>query len=242
MPQPHLAKLRHGIEKGIKMSIEHFSDVTEKPHVTSDIDRRPRAGGLNLNAPTAWYVVEVKRFLEQKSGLYINNPKNFDYDIEAYVATQTKKPVTDGRKGKDGGTGKEVRKTVIHSKIFVRVSQDNRIDVLKRCPYLIRYMKDPLRSLTANGFTDFARVPDVEIQRLREILEMVDEPVEYTEFAPHKGEEVEVIGGLLAQSELLKDLKGIISVTNGKKYATVILEGIGGLKFRLPVKDLVQTN
>lgn len=201
------------------MSIEHISDVTEKTHETSDLNRRPRAGGLGLDTPTAWYVAEVKRFLEQKSGLYINNPKNFDYDIEAYVATQTKK-------------------TVIHGKIFIRVSQDNRIDVLKRCPYLIRYMKDPLRSLTANGFTDFARVPDVEIQRLRQILALVDEPVEYTEFTPHKGDEVEVIGGLLSQSELLKDLKGKISITNGKKYATVILEGIGGLKFRLPVKDL----
>jgi hypothetical protein len=58
------------------------------------------------------------------------------------------------------------------------------------------------------------------------------------EFVPQVADEVEVIGGVLSRSSLFKGMKGKVEMINGSKYATVTLEGIGGLKFKLPVRNL----
>ena len=193
--------------------------------------------------PSAWYVCIVKRHKERDCRDFINTPGNFDFKVEAYAATQPKVEVdSKGRPKNTSASAKSKEQVVIHGKLFVRVDMLHRVDVLKKCLYLVSYMKDPLLELTDNGFTDFARVPDKEIKRLRGILEMADDKVEYMEFVPQVADEVEVIGGLLSRSALFKDLKGKVEMLNGSKYATVVLEGIGGLKFKLPVRNLKKTN
>ncbi len=179
--------------------------------------------------PTAWYVVQIKRFSEEKAQKMLNNPDGFvntatgvPYHVEAYAAIQT------GLKNK----------VVIHGKLFVRVDELHRIDILRQCPYLKGFMKDPSLSHTANDFTNFARVPDKQIARLRAILEIADGPVAYNETVPQAHDNIQVIGGLLSKSTLFKDLKGEISQTDGKKYATVILDSLGSFKFKLSVKNL----
>jgi hypothetical protein len=98
------------------------------------------------------------------------------------------------------------------------------------------YLKDPALSLTANDFTDFARVPDREMKALRAILEIADGKVEYSDLGVN--DTVKFTKGILSKSEILKDLEGTIELVNGRKKATVILDKIGVFKFILPVSQL----
>ncbi len=191
--------------------------------------KTPQPAVAKVFDPTAWYVVQTKRYSEEKAQTLLNTPEGFvnattgtPYHVEAYAAIQT------GLRNK----------VVIHGKLFVRVDESHRIDVLRQCPYLKGFMKDPSLARTANDFTDFARVPDQQIQRLRAILEMAEGPVAYDEVVPQAHDNIQVIGGLLSRTKLFQDLKGEISQTNGKQYATVILDSLGSFKFKLPVKHL----
>lgn len=179
--------------------------------------------------PTAWYVVHTKRYKEVSSRDFLNSPKGFvndqtkePYTVEAYAAIQ-----------EDEGN-----RLVIHGKIFVRVEEVNRIDVLRKCADLKGYVKDLARALTANDFTDFARVPDREIKTLRAILEIADGIVDYSEEPFHINDTVRISKGILSRSEELKDIVGTVEMVNGRKRATVILDRLGVFKFNLPVSLL----
>ena len=176
--------------------------------------------------PSAWYVADVKRHTELSSETFLNDPKGFvndktcqAYQVEAYVAAKTVK------------TKKTV---VIHGKIFIRVDEDHRIDVLRKCPSIRGFKKDPTLLPTAHGFTDFARVPDAQIKALQEILLIADGTVEYSEeVTPQINDSVKLNGGILAKSEVLKDLEGTVEMVNGKNRVTVVLDRIGCFKFTL---------
>lgn len=179
--------------------------------------------------PTAWYVIQTKRYKEIDSCNILNSDKGFynnlarqSYFVEAYAAVQ-----------KDEGN-----KVLIHGKIFVRVDEANRVDVLKQCPFLKGYVKDPSRSLTVNRFTGFARVPDREMKAMRAILEIADGEVDYSEQPIEVKDKVRITTGILAKSEALKGLEGSVEICNGQKRATVILDKLGVFKFNLPVSQL----
>lgn len=181
--------------------------------------------------PTAWYVAEVrKRWTELKSRAFldhktfVNDTTGQTYQVEAYVATQT-------RKG--------VEKVFIHGKVFIRVDEANRIDVLRKCQLLKFFAKDRARALTEHAFTDFARIPNWQIERLKDIIQIADGTIEYSEeVVPQLHDAVRLNDGLLSKSDLLKDLEGTIEQVNGRKYATVVLDKLGVFKFKLPVTDL----
>ena len=200
-----------------KESGKIIHQAKEKPKVRKAFD------------PTAWYIVHTRRFKEVCSRDFLNSPKGFvndstntPYTVEAYAAIQ-----------EDEGN-----KLVIHGKIFVRVDEVNRVDVLKKCVFLKGYAKDPALSLTESHFTDFARVPDREIKALRAILEIADGDVEYSERNISANDTVVFKKGILSKSEALKDMVGTIEMVNGKKRATVILDKLGVFKFTLPVSQL----
>ena len=177
--------------------------------------------------PTAWYIVQTKRYKEVACRDILNTPKGFvngssqePYTVEAYAAIQED----------------EDNRLVIHGKIFIRVDEAHRVDVLKKCPYLKGYVKDPSLSLTEHNFTAFARVPDREMKALRAILEIAEGQVEYSEFCVN--DTVKIKKGILSKSGLLKDLEGTIEMVNGKKRATIILDKLGVFKFTLPISQL----
>ena len=179
--------------------------------------------------PTAWYIVLTKRYKEVSSCDILNSPKGFvndlthkPYTVEAYAAVQ-----------EDEGY-----KLVIHGKIFVRVDEVNRVDVLKKCSFLKGYAKDPSRSLTENDFTDFARIPDRQMKALRAILEMADGDINYSDDTFAVEDTVKITKGILAKSEALKGMEGVVKMVNGRKSATVILDKLGVFKFTLPVSQI----
>ena len=179
--------------------------------------------------PTAWYVVQTRRYKEVISRDFLNSTQGFvndstnePYTVEAYAAIQED----------------EDNRVVIHGKIFIRVDVVHRVDVLKKCSYLKGYVKDLALSRTEHDFTDFARVPDREIKALRAILEIADGDVEYSEEPFCVNDTVMFKKGILSKSEALKDMKGSIEMVNGKKRATIILDKLGVFKFNIPVSQL----
>ena len=179
--------------------------------------------------PTAWYVVQTKRHKEVSSCDFLSSTRDFvndstkePYTVEAYAAVQED----------------EDNRLVIHGKIFIRVEEINRIDVLRKCPYLKGYVKDLALAHTENGFTDF---PDREIKALREILEIADGAVEYSEEPFKVNDAVKISKGILSRSEELKGMEGTIEMVNGRKKATIILDKLGVFKFTLPLSQLRKT-
>lgn len=182
--------------------------------------------------PTAWYIVHTQRYKEIFSRDFLNSPQGFingstqePYTVEAYAAVQEA----------------ESNRLVIHGKIFVRVLEAHRVDVLRKCPYLKGYVKDLALNRTANDFTDFARVPNREIKALREILEIADGAVEYSEHPFRVNDSVRISKGILSRTESLKGLEGTIEMVNGRKQATIVLDKLGVFKFTLPLSQLRKT-
>ena len=193
---------------------------------------RPCAGGVQKSPkeppfdPSAWYIAQVKRHNELVCRKILNDTERFPYKVEAYVAAQQELVFRANR------TRHVKERVVIPGKIFIRVDPQNRQDVLKQCLLLSRYVKDPSASPTASGYTPFARVPDWEIQRLRDIFVLADGPVEYTDTLPRIHDKVQVLTGPL------HGFKGTIEEISGRKYATVLLDTLGTFRFRLPISTI----
>ena len=193
--------------------------------------------------PTAWYVYGVKRNKEIETCSFFNDSQNIPFAIEAYAAVQQKKVRTSSKDKKasknSSGSKKLVEKVVIHGKIFIRVDEAHRVATLKQCTLLTHCVVDPSLSRTKEGFRDFARVPDAQINALKAVLELADGDVEFSEEVPPQiHEKVTLNDGFLSESEALKGLTGTVEMVNGKKRATIILDNIGCFKFTLSVQDL----
>lgn len=201
---------------------------------TCDNMLRPCAGGMPeslKNEPfdtSAWYIAQVKRHNELVCRKILNSPDRFPYKVEAYVAAQQELVLRANR------TRHIKERVVIAGKIFIRVDQSHRQDVLKQCLLLSRYVKDPSASPTANGHTAFARVPDWEIQRLRDIFTLADGPVEYADTLPRPHDKIQVLTGPL------HGLRGTVQDVSGRKYATVLLDSLGVFSFKLPISDIAK--
>ena len=200
----------------------------EKPSVKKPFD------------PTAWYVYGVKRNKEIEVRSFFNDPQNTPFEIEAYAAVQQKKVRTYNKKNQPSSSCKRlVEKVVIHGKVFIRVDESHRVEALKQCSLLTHCVVDPTLSRTKEGFRDFARVPDAQINALKAVLQLADGDVEFSEeMPPQVNETVALNDGFFSESEVLKGLQGTVEMVNGKKRATVILAKIGCFKFTLSVEDL----
>ena len=216
------------------MGVMIESDQSNVISETSDNMLRPCAGGMPESLknepfdPSAWYIAQVKRHNELVCRTILNSPDRFPYKVEAYVAAQQELVLRANR------TRHIKERVVIAGKIFIRVDQSHRQDVLKQCLLLSRYVKDPSASPTANGHTAFARVPDWEIQRLRDIFTLADGPVEYNDTLPQPHDKVQVLTGPL------HGLRGTVQDVSGRKCATVLLDSLGVFSFKLPISDLAK--
>ena len=189
--------------------------------------------------PTAWYVYGVKRNKEIETRSFFNDSKDIPFEIEAYAAVQQKKVRTYKKARESSSSKKLVEKVVIHGKVFIRVDESHRVATLKLCNLLTHCVVDPTLSRTKEGYRDFARVPDAQMNALKAVLELADGDVEFSEEVPPQVNETVVLNdGFFSESEALKGLQGTVEMVNGKKRATVILDKIGCFKFTFSVGDL----
>ena len=210
--------------------MEKYSDAVKSGSRLDASLRRPCAGGLRSSKsfdPTAWYVGVVRRRNELVCRRILNNLSQVPYKVEAFVAAQQEVKFYANR------TRRLIEHIIIPGRIFIRVDESYRQDVLKQCLFLSKYMMDPSAELTESGCREFARVPDREIQHLRDILELADGIVEYSESMPKTGDRVQVLSGRF------HGLTGTVSENaDGRKYAVVVLDKLGSFKFRLPLQDI----
>ena len=216
------------------MGVKTDSVEAQSNSETCDNMLRPCAGGMLESLQnesfdsSGWYIAQVKRHNELVCRKILNSPDRFPYKVEAYVAAQQEMVFRANR------TRHVKERVVIAGKIFIRVDPSHRQDVLKQCLLLSRYVKDPSASPTVNGFTPFARVPDWEIQRLRDIFTLADGPVEYTDALPRPNDKIQVLTGPL------QGLRGTVSTVSGRKFATVLIDTLGTFSFRLPIEDIAK--
>ena len=216
------------------MDVKTESEFSQNGSKTCNSVLRPCAGGMPESPkerpvdPSAWYIAMVKRHNELVCRKILSDAERFPYKVEAYVAAQQELVIRANR------TRHIKERVVIPGKIFIRVDPHNRQDVLKQCLLLSRYVKDPSASPTANGYTAFARVPDWEIQRLRDFFTFADGPVEYTDTLPRPHDKIQVLSGPL------HGLRGTITTISGRKFATVLLDTLGTFSFRLPIEVIAK--
>jgi len=207
------------------------SSTTGNPSETCAALHKPCAGGMERTQleshDDSWFVAEVKKHQELRSRDHLNRLSHLTYNIETYVASQQQMHFYSNR------TRRLVDHIVIPGKVFIRVSEQHRQDVLKQCPLLVRYMMDPAK-VTHNGFRAFARVPDWELRKLQELLTTAEGPVEYLDVRPRIGDKVQVLSGRF------HGLTGYVLEEGGSKYAIVTLDSLGSFRFRLPISELGQ--
>ena len=200
----------------------------------------PSANPLKTFDPTAWYVAAVKRHSELKCRDMLNGPNLVDFPVEAYVATQV---LLRRKTATAEGVQPVKEKVVIPGKIFIRVSdKSHRIPLLKACPYLTHFIKDASLLRTENNFTDFARIPDKQIQCLKAFLQLADGPVAYVDEVPRVHDAIKVVSGPLSKNPLFKDLVGTVEQVNGKTHVTIVLDHIGSFRFVVPITTIAKVN
>ena len=162
--------------------------------------------------PTAWYVFGVKRNMEFVSRDFFNSPTRklkdlatgTEYNAEAYLAVQVRQ-----------SKRKKTEKAIIRGKLFVRVDESHRVDVMKQCSLLTHCIVDRSASPSPTGIPHFARIPDAQIQKLRTMLENADGEVEFTEEIPRKPHER-------------------IVMLDDKRIESIVLDNIGSLRLIQP--------
>ena len=208
--------------------MEKGSETTTQNAKTGAQVHKPCAGGMPQTDNTdTWFVAIVKKHNEIRCQDFLNKLTSQGYPVESYVANQQILHFYSNR------TRRLVNHIVIPGKIFIRVNEEHRQDLLKLCPLLSYYKMDPAR-VTASGSRDFARVSDIEIQRLRDILASADGPVEYLETPPKSGDKIQVLSGRF------HGLKGYVLEDADKKFAIIILDQLGSFRIKIPTKDLGQ--
>ncbi len=197
------------------------------------VERTRCAGGVSgkdaaVPEKSFWYVAVVRKNNQLVARDQLNRmAQTLNYPLEAYVAAQQQMRTYANRHHR------VVEQIVIPGKLFVRVAEEHRIEVLKQCSLISYFVMDPARS-NGRGGRDFAKVPQREIDALRLILQEAEGPVVYSEERPRKGDDIQVLTGQF------HGLYGKVYDDSGKTHVIVVLDTLGSFTFRLPVSDVAK--
>lgn len=195
----------------ITQVIKNRDDKLQSSSVTYATDE---AEGLH------WYVAVVHHNAEIKVADQLKNQ-----GFEVYVASQPRLRIySSGRK-------KWVNQLVISSKIFIRCTEQDRLNIVKH-PFIFRFLTNRSGDII-NGHKPLAIIPDKEIEILRFMLGQSEYPVDFQEPAVVQGDIVKVIRGSL------KGLEGkVIESSLTHKTLIIQLEQLGSARLSLPLSDI----
>jgi len=205
-------------EKGVDMCVEK---------------RTCCAGGVpegNAETPqnSYWYVAVVHKHNQLVARDLLNRlAQTLDYPLEAYVAAQEELRTYANRHHR------VVEQIVIPGKLFIRVPESHRVDVLRQCSLISHYVMDPARC-NSRGGRDFAQVPQREIEVLRTILQQAEGPVTFSEGRPRRGDHIQVLTGQF------HGLYGKVYDDSGKTHVIVVLDSLGSFTFRMSISDIAK--
>lgn len=165
-------------------------EKNERPIRTTANDAAD-AVGISVLAEKHWYIGIIKHGNEKICGKMLT-----ELGIENYLPMQhVLKQYASGRK-------KWVDRIVLPSKIFVRVTENERMKNVVTLPCINRFMVDPSRREKKDGHAVAAIIPDKEMTMFRRMLEQDELPVEIDDLGAYMaGDKVRVVVGKLAGLE-----------------------------------------
>ena len=172
-----------------------------------------------------WFIAVVKRNSEKVVRDLLRSE-----GYEAYVATQTMMRRYDKRRPK------EVEYVRIPAKVFIRMPELPRGPALtlffREHPYIPRFMTD--RAGSASGLLRYARIPDREMQRMRDVLGDPDNEVlfGYPDESYAYGDTVRVVRGPL------RDMEGTLVSKDGKNYFCLVITDLNCAKVQVSLTDV----
>lgn len=138
----------------------------------------------------------------------------------AELGYETFVPVQQVAKLSKAGKRHTIEKVLLHSIVFVRANEQDRIKKLAYMPYINRFMVDPARRHSA--ISPVAVIPDEQMSAFRFMTDNAESPVSVSSYEFHSGDKVRVVKGQLA------GLEGMVQRTpEGKTQLYISLDILG---------------
>lgn len=189
------------------------------PEGYANLHKAP-AGGVDEKQ---WYIAEVRTGRERicRDQLLLNH-------YEAYVASRVEEHVYASR------NRRKIEKILIPSKLFLHISDKDRIDVLRLCsPSIYKFMTDKAHSIGSNGMHPYATVPDEQMRQMQFMLGYAEKPVSFSTSSLCEGDPIRVVRGPLS------GLEGSFLHSNGNTYVAVRIALLGYTLTEIPESDII---
>lgn len=150
------------------------------------------AVGVSAPQEKHWFIAIVGHRTERVCSQMLT-----EKGIENYVATQWEL-----RRWKNGRKMR-VERIVLPARVFVRVTEKERLQRVVTLPYINRFVTDRARKETPTSWAPVAIIPDAEMEKFRRMLGQEELPVflDESRVSYAAGDKVRVIHGKLAGME-----------------------------------------
>ncbi|MCQ2114462.1 MAG: UpxY family transcription antiterminator [Bacteroidaceae bacterium] len=131
------------------------------------------------------------------------------------------------------GRRRNVETVVISSRLFVHVTEKERLQILNEHLGVLRYMTNIAAADTTLGRKPIAHIPDTQMKQMQLMLDNSSSSVDFSELRFVKGEKVRIMCGPL------KDLEGIIKYdSQGKARIYVAIDSLGSFSTEIDATDV----
>ncbi len=193
----------------------------DKPALATQSDDRNGCGGA-VETPQ-WYIAVVRHNTEKAA-----RDKLLAIGYEAYVATQTEEHLY------KCGHKKQIEKVIIPTYVFIRATNQQRIQALKDCPLLSFYVLNPAsgKGTPIKGNRPLAVIPDDQMRQLQYMLFHAPSPVDFTP-RMKKGDPIRVARGPL------KGFQGTFIAERTHTSVAVVIDVLGTASVQIPKEDIL---
>ena len=180
--------------------------------------RQSNAGGVQ---DSKWFIALVKRNYEMHCRNFV-----LDLGYEAYVANQKESRIYPNRHRR------LVTHIIIPNIVFIRVTEKERLQLLKTCPLITAFLTDKASAPNQFGRHPMAVIPDKQMETLQFMLYHADSPVSFTATPIQLGDHIRVIRGPFVGFE------GYVTMDDKKPKLIVNIDFLGSAKTSIPIEDI----
>ena len=198
-----------------------MAEDPQKPNDGTTMEQPMRqscAGGV---PDRKWFVAIVRRNYER-----VCRTQLAELGYEAYVASQKQTHVYRNRHRR------EVEHIVITGIVFVRITDQERLQVLKQCQHIQCFMLNRTGQSNPYGRSPFAVIPDSQMATLQFMLYHADTPVTFTNTPLRCGDRIRIIRGCM------QGYKGDFLRQGNDHYIVVNLDLLGCAMTTISADDI----
>lgn len=196
-----------------------------KPSVGTTMEQAMRqscAGGV---PDRKWFVAVVRRNYERVCRMHL-----LEMGYEAYVASQKQTRIYSNRHRR------EVEHIVITGTVFVHITEQERLKVLKDCPHIQCFMLDRTGQSNPYGRAPFAVIPDSQMATLQFMLYHADSPVTFTDAPLRRGDRIRILRGCM------QGFEGDFLRQGNDHYIVINLDLLGCAMMTVSANDIERIN